>query len=49
MISSIWRRLSSAKNRQGERGKVPLKFIGEYVRFDDLIPGDMPEDYDIDE
>ncbi|WP_081570058.1 replicative DNA helicase [Moraxella catarrhalis] len=37
------------KNRQGERGKVPLKFIGEYVRFDDLIPGDMPEDYDIDE
>ncbi|MFC0820794.1 replicative DNA helicase [Moraxella marmotae] len=37
------------KNRQGERGKVPLKFLGEYVRFEDLIPGDMPDDYDMDE
>ena len=37
------------KNRQGERGKVPLKFLGEYVRFEDLVPSDMPEDYDMDE
>ena len=37
------------KNRQGERGKVPLKFLGEYVRFEDLVPGDVPEDYDMDE
>lgn len=37
------------KNRQGERGKVPLKFLGEYARFEDLVPGDVPEDYDMDE
>lgn len=32
-----------AKNRNGSTGKALLRFSGEYVRFDNLAPGDYPE------
>ncbi|OOS07772.1 replicative DNA helicase [Moraxella cuniculi DSM 21768] len=37
------------KNRRGERGTIPLKFLGEYARFEDLIPSELPSDYVMEE
>lgn len=34
------------KQRNGPIGKIPLKFVGEYTRFDNLVAGDnSPADY----
>ncbi|MBE9577800.1 MULTISPECIES: replicative DNA helicase [Moraxella] len=34
------------KQRNGPIGKLPLRFVGEYTRFDNLIVGDRPDDYE---
>lgn len=37
------------KQRNGGLGKVPLKFIGEYTRFEDFIDMPVPDAYDDEE
>ncbi len=37
------------KQRNGGLGKVPLKFTGEFTRFDNMIGYDIPDDYDEEE
>lgn len=34
------------KQRNGPIGKLPLRFMGEFTRFDNLIANDRPEDYE---
>lgn len=34
------------KQRNGPIGKLPLKFVGEYTRFDNLIASETPDSYE---
>jgi replicative DNA helicase len=35
-----------AKQRNGPTGRVKVKFHASYTRFENLAPGDAPDDYD---